>query len=74
MFNSSNDFDFELNKDYPLYEMRQFSPIELNMENFENDNLGTEDSNNKAFSFSGLSENEEGRSFDTGYISIATSG
>ncbi|KAG1447009.1 hypothetical protein G6F56_009394 [Rhizopus delemar] len=72
MFNSSNDFDFELNEDYPSYEMRQFSPIELNMEDFENDNPGTENSNNEAFSFNGPSENEEEQSFDAGYPSITT--
>ncbi|KAG1435790.1 hypothetical protein G6F56_013833 [Rhizopus delemar] len=52
--------------------MRQFSPVELDMEDFENNNLGTEDSNNEAFSFNGLSENEEEESFDAGYPSITT--
>ncbi|KAG1444668.1 hypothetical protein G6F56_010203 [Rhizopus delemar] len=72
MFNSSNDLDFELNEDYSSYEMRQFSPVEIDMEDFENNNLGTEDSNHEAFSFNGLSENEEEQSFDAGYPSITT--
>ncbi|KAG1448986.1 hypothetical protein G6F56_008784 [Rhizopus delemar] len=72
MFNSSNNLDFELNEDYSSYEMRQFSPVELDMEDFENNNLGTEDSNNEAFSFNGLSENEEEELFDAGYPSITT--
>ncbi|KAG1445948.1 hypothetical protein G6F56_009735 [Rhizopus delemar] len=72
MFNPSNDLDFELNEDYPSYEMGQFSPIELDMGDFENNNLGTKDSNNEAFSFNGLSENEEEESFDAGYPGITT--
>ena len=34
--------------------------------------MGTEDSNNEAFSFNGLSENEEKQSFGAGYPSITT--
>ncbi|KAG1462621.1 hypothetical protein G6F56_005477 [Rhizopus delemar] len=72
MFNLSNVFDFELNEDCPLSEMRQLLPIELNID-FENNNLDTEDSNNKAFFFNGLIENEEEQSFDARYPSITTS-